>query len=640
MAFSFSSTLRRGIRYWNGATSVQRWRLVLAALALFLLIVLIAADSPWRTLGRIQGNWKIEHYGAFYTWWATLANIGVLGVLAWICPWWAGKSIVSDSAPARPATPKYFLPAVAIAVLVAGFFASQRLDHSLWDDEEYNMRRSILGSFELNEKTGVVELKRLSWEETFFEYRKPNNHVLHSALARMSLTAWSWFNADAELPFSETALRIPAFLFGLLCVAVVGLMLREFGFARAGVVAAFLLAIHPWFLRYASEARGYSLIMLAMLLLVIFARRAIIEGTWKWWAAFSAAQFAMLYTYPAMLPIAVLLNLLVLGLLWTSKEAAGPAWTQAGRWFICSAFAGMLALRQMLPLMPQFLDYLHTNEAAGKPITYHWLQNAGNYFLAGLNWRKSSEDIYPMMSLYETAHPVFYAIMAAVMVGLLVLGTVRLGWGNRIRSGMAFLIFAAPLALLLQAKLQDSGLYEWYLVFAVPGWVALVAAGAVWLGSARWMQRAWMLPSVALLVAYAVFTHMPRTWMVENPLEQIRASVASVRPTLKPNDPAQAGLLTVSFNVPPYVYDAHMLRARTVEDFIAYLERADATGLPLYVNIGHPATALGKHKPMWDLMIDPELFEDAEIFYGLDPSLDRMVARYIPGSWSRRSGGR
>jgi len=638
MAFSFSSIPHRGVHLWNRATPVQRWRLVFAALALFLLIVLIAADSPWRTLGRIQSNWRIQHYGAFYTWWATLANIGILGILAWICPWWAGKSIVNAGMPDQPAAPRYFALAVAVAVLVAGFFAIQRLDHSLWDDEEYNMRRAILGSFDLHENTGVVELKTLSWEETFFEYRKPTNHVLHSILARTSLTIWSWFNGNAELPFSETALRLPAFLLGLLCVIAVAWMLRELGFARAGIVAAFLLAIHPWFLRYASEARGYSLIMLAMLLLIIFARRAILSGAWKWWSAFAAVEFAMLYTYPAMLPIAVLLNVIVLVLLWTSKEAAGTAWTQAGRWFVCSAFAGMLALRQMLPLMPQFLAYLQTNEAKGIPMTLYWLQNTGNFFLAGLSWRKSTEDLYPMMSLFELAHPVFYQIMVVVLVSLLITGALRLGWGNGIRAGMTCLLFFAPLALLLQAWLQGSGLYEWYLVFALPGWIALVSVGVVWLSSSQRMQRMWIVPSIALITAFAFLTQMPRTWMVENPLQQIRESVESVRSTLRPNDPSQAGILTVSFNVPPYVYDAHMMRARGLEEFIGYLKLADESGLPLFVNIGHPATALGKNKPMWDLMNDPALFEAAKTFHGLDPSLDRMVARYIPGSWSQRQG--
>ncbi len=636
MAISFSSIPSRAGIIWQRATPVQRWRIVLGTLALVLLIVLIAADSPWRTLGRIQNNWRIEHYAAFYTWWATLANIGILGVLAWICPWWAGKRIQPNDRPAGPPAPRYFLPLVLLAVVVAGFFASQRLDHSLWDDEEYNMRRAILCSFDLDEETGVVELKRLSWEATFFEYRKPNNHVLHSVLARASLTVWSWFNADAELPFSETALRMPAFLLGLSCVGAVAWMLFEFGFARAGVVAAFLLAIHPWFLRYASEARGYSLIMLTMLLLVIFGRRAILVGAWKWWAAFAATEFAMLYTYPAMLPIVFLLNIIVLMLLWMSKETVGPAWTQAGRWFLCSATAGMLALRQMLPLMPQFIEYLGTNEARGVPISQLWLQNTANFFIAGIGWRKSGDDHYPMMSLYQTEHPVFYSIVAVVLAAFLILGAVRFGWGNRIRGGIAVLLLASPLALLLQAKLQGTGLYEWYLVFALPGWVALVAVGAAWICSAGPMRKFWMKPVAILFAAYAAFTQMPRTWLVENPLQQIRGSVASVRPTLRPNDPAQAGILTVSFNVPPYVYDAHMMRARELEDFTGYLERADVTGLPLFVNIGHPATALGKNKPMWDLMIDPDLFEEAETFYGLDPSLDRMVARYIHGSWTRR----
>ncbi len=52
-------------------------------------------------------------------------------------------------------------------------------------------------------------------------------------------------------------MRVPTLLVGMLSVAAVAWLLLECGFPLAGAIAAFLLALHPWHLRYATEARGY-----------------------------------------------------------------------------------------------------------------------------------------------------------------------------------------------------------------------------------------------------------------------------------------------------------------------------------------------------------------------------------------------
>ena len=96
-------------------------------------------------------------------------------------------------------------------------------------------------------------------------------------------------------PLVEWPFRVPALVFGLLAVAAFAWLLKEFGMPDAGVVAAFLLAIHPWSIRYASEARGYSFVIFLVPVLFVFWRRAMVTGTWRWWSAFAASRvFAFL----------------------------------------------------------------------------------------------------------------------------------------------------------------------------------------------------------------------------------------------------------------------------------------------------------------------------------------------------------
>jgi hypothetical protein len=56
----------------------------------------------------------------------------------------------------------------------------------------------------------------------------------------------------ASEAFDEFALRAPAWLAAIASVVLVGL-LRDLGFPRAGPVAAFLLALHPWHVRYGAD---------------------------------------------------------------------------------------------------------------------------------------------------------------------------------------------------------------------------------------------------------------------------------------------------------------------------------------------------------------------------------------------------
>jgi 4-amino-4-deoxy-L-arabinose transferase-like glycosyltransferase len=79
------------------------------------------------------------------------------------------------------------------------------------------------------------------------------NHVLHSLLAWCSTAL---FGVD------EVTVRLPSFLAGIGAVAAVGFLGREAGGVRLGAVAAALAAVMPTAVLPATEARGYSLMML------------------------------------------------------------------------------------------------------------------------------------------------------------------------------------------------------------------------------------------------------------------------------------------------------------------------------------------------------------------------------------------
>ena len=73
---------------------------------------------------------------------------------------------------------------------------------------------------------------------------------------------WKSSTKAPDGTINEFVLRLPGFVASLASVALLGFLMRLWGFPWTGVGAAFLLAMHPWHVRYGIEARGYTFVVL------------------------------------------------------------------------------------------------------------------------------------------------------------------------------------------------------------------------------------------------------------------------------------------------------------------------------------------------------------------------------------------
>jgi hypothetical protein len=217
-------------------------RLIIALIAVATLIVLLCAYKPWS----IASFKKIQNIGTAYSWWAALWNLIPLGILFFSAGRWTQPISLADLP--RPVSPRGFRAVVLAAMLVSAGLGAFRLNDSFWDDEEYSMRRAILGTYRTHEE-GHVQLKELPWAHTFWYYTKPTNHIFQSILSRLCLSAWRTVARPVGLQFNETAVRLPGYLAGVLSIGALALLLLEIGFPWEGALAAWLLALHPWHLR-------------------------------------------------------------------------------------------------------------------------------------------------------------------------------------------------------------------------------------------------------------------------------------------------------------------------------------------------------------------------------------------------------
>ncbi|MEX1118694.1 MAG: glycosyltransferase family 39 protein [Terrimicrobiaceae bacterium] len=596
---------------------------------------LIFAHNPWKVLAADPELERLRSLVRFYGWWAAAMNAVLLLVLAFTARWWAAP-MTAHAGPWLPkiSASRWFWPVVLVAMLITAIQGLQRIDQSLWDDEDSSVRLQIHGELQ-KQDDGSLKWRHPKWQEAFYYYRRPSNHHLQTILSRVFHDTWKAVAGPSGLQLNEPVMRIPVLIAAVGSIFGMALLLRRLGFPRAAGLAALLLAIHPWHIRYAIELRGYAFTLLFLPLLIWLLLEAIERRRWRWWAAFALCEFLLLYSHPSTLYVLVVANGLGLVAVLLRNRASSPWWQQPSRLIVANLFAGMVYLQLMLPCLPQLKAYLATATSLGV-LNDRWNRNLASHFFSGIPWNNSDSAESGALELrwIAEASPWTYQIAFLAVTGCLLFGFVRLlvarpvGW----LVGASFVL---PGTLVYAFALRNGNyLYEWYLIPALPGLVALVAIGLDGLATplARWQRWA---PPVLLTVGVLGFgfvTSPARTWLLENSIQPMRESVLSLRPTLDPYDPRQKDVLTGRLNAPPRSYDPNAISVSSMPKFLAALRLADETGLPFHINYGNLPAASVDYPNIYRMIEDDALFEKVTVLRGLDPSLDRHIRRYRHGS--------
>ena len=133
---------------------------------------------------------------------------------------------------------------------------------------------------------------RRPWSDALSLYLYPNNHLLHTLLAKASVSAFG---------NSPWTLRLPAFFAGALVVPATYAVARAIYGARAALFAAAIVAASGVLVLYSTNARGYSLIVLAFLLLALVAIRLWNAAAPSLWITFAIIAAAGMWAVPVML---------------------------------------------------------------------------------------------------------------------------------------------------------------------------------------------------------------------------------------------------------------------------------------------------------------------------------------------------
>lgn len=622
--------------------SAINWvRIICAVVFVLIAIGLIDEKKPWKVLAEIGEPKRVRDFVAIYLWWAAAANALLILLLGATAQWWLTFTPPSSAnwLP-KPSSPRWFWPLVLCAMALTAFWGIQRANHSVWDDEETSLRRVIIGTYRDNE-AGKPVLKPVPWRDTFWDYKMPTNHHLQTILSRLSLDTWRAVAKPRGLQFSEPVLRIPVILAGILSIGAIALLVRRIGYPRAAVAAAFLLALHPWHVRYAAEMRGYSLVMLFVPLMILCALEAINTGRWRWWLGFAFCEFCVLYAYPGCLYLLAITNLAA-AITLLLRNAAWERLRQLLRLEVSSGLAGMAYLQLMLPCVPQALLYFAGERSQGQ-LGERWHRNALSHFLTGTPWNNSDlrSAGYPELKWIAADHPVLFPILAGCILALLALGIFRLA-RTRPVGWMLLAIFLIPAPLVYAGAIRGGHyLYEWYLIFALPGLAALVALGIDSLAAPT--QKISRFAPAAVIVffvsVFAISTQPQRSFFINNPLQHLREVVLAARPTLDPNDPRQAGIMTATVTGAPLAYDPYIEDVRNAETLTFLLKTADETNRPFFFLYGNGWAAAYGYPELHKMIEDDTLFEKTAELPGYDPTLTEYVRKYRPGAiaqWQKK----
>jgi Dolichyl-phosphate-mannose-protein mannosyltransferase len=624
-------------------SALRRVRLALLLALAVLLACGLGPLAPWRFPGEptlVPGPDQSRiHTVLVATGWASLANAALCALLLlgsgrWArAPRWSG----SGGAPRATRAGAAFWLLILAAVVLTGALRWPLVRGSVWWDEAWSLRHTVVGRLEPDADRRRLVFAPVPWLDTLWKYRQPTNHVAYSVAARFSHAGWRALSGAPRSAFDEVALRLPAWLAALASVALLGLLVRALGFPMAAPAAAFLLAIHPWHVRYGADGRGYSFVVLATLASALLLLRALREDRWRWWLGSAAAGAFLLWTFP--LAVHVPLSLTAAAAL---AIARGPREGRGrlARLLVANVLAGMAYLQIMAPNLAQavLLERLLGEEARFDRV---WIRQIWVAATTGLQLRMPRVEglELPSLASLAKARPWLPFAVYAALPAVALAGALRaIRRGGAAERAVLLGLCCAPLLMVLHRAWDGFFAYPRFLIYALVPVATLLAVGSE--GMLRAMlrtpqlRRAGVPLGLAALLAGYQWALLPLTRVLlrfpQAPAREVAEFIAR-QPGRGADTHDAKGALRIGVGHGgdvPRVYDPWIEHVTEAEDLAAACARAREEGRALYVFYGHAALNRRRFPETMALLGAPGLFETLARFDAIESEHVYRVLRY------------
>jgi Dolichyl-phosphate-mannose-protein mannosyltransferase len=535
------------------------------ALILFLLAVtgtclhhVIDGPKPWgkEVTKRLADGKELraKEYGIIGVWWGCAISSALGGLLLLSAPLWmpgGRNSPRKPGLPPSPSGPAFHLILMMIltgAVVIRG----PELSHSLWNDEEYALRRYIHGG-QIVQPNGALAFEKVTWDETLFHNFNANNHLLQSAAARLTLDAWQFLRGKSPEAFTELVVRLPSFIAGIFTIVALALAGVEMRKPSIGLGAAALLTLHPWHVRYTVEARGYSLMLLFILVAVLALLHALRRDKISSWLLFALAQAAFLLSFAGSLYVAVALNLLALWEILRRREIR-----RLRTWIGFNLISAIPVLVWMLPSVPQLVAFLDREKVLNTPISVEWARDIGSHLAAGILYNNPLPDLHLGTSwIAQQSAPAWIPLLGYILPILALSGFfMALISPPASRLFVCIPLFGGLFAIAHNFATGQSML-SWYLLYLLlPLCLAIPLACHALL---PWAERTAPGVIMAIVAVFGLTTKDARSRFVEHDRQPIREAVARYRESYPET-------LAITFGVSDRQLNSYDPRAIVVEN--------------------------------------------------------------------------
>jgi hypothetical protein len=626
-------TDRARLSSWLGTpgSTLRRWRLLLGAGLAVLLLWLVGPYRPSALPGDPSlipkpGQSRI-HVILVATWYAALVNAVLVAALLALSRFWAGDEEVPLAASARPRMRVAPLAwaLFALAVVVAGALRWPLAHGGVWWDEAWTVRNTIVGKLDpAKEDRSRLEFVPATWSKTLWYYHKPTNHALYSVAAKLSIDTWRLATGGDREAWSEFALRFPAYTAALVTVILLGLLVHEWGFARAAPAAAFLLAIHPWHIRFGADGRGYAFMVLFAALAAWCLLRALREGTWRWWLGYGAAQLGLLWVHPLAVHFPIAMG--AAGVLGIALGPGTPAdrRLRAARFVAANVMAGIVFLQVMAPNLAQTMLLGH--EWRELPSAWATIgRSLWGLLATGIPLRMVWDPDYRFPSLYNlwggglpVKAVVFGVIPALAAVG--VARAVRCGGAVRV---VALGLFAAVPLVMIHRALHGFLLIERFAIYGLVASVPFVVLGLEGVLAAALPERVRRagvpIGLAAGLAAFQLFVWPQTQLLLERPQMPSREIAAFLAEQDRgvPGGVIRAGV-ALGGNVPE-VYDHAIVHVQRREQIADLARRSREEGRPFYIFYGYShSNRVGPFAAVFEDLDDSDAFREVASWSGIE----------------------
>ena len=531
----------------------------------------------------------------------------------------------------RPSWQAWALFLVAAALTAA--LRAPTLDAGLSWDETWTLRHAIHGKAQVASDGSELQFRPVPWLSTLWHYRGPTNHMAYSVAARLSLEAWHALSGAPRAAFSETALRVPAFLASMVAVVHARRVRDLARLPRAAPLACFLLAVHPWHIRYGAEGRGYSFVVLFVVGRRWFLLRALRGGRWRDWLGYAASVVLLLWSHPLAIYVPFALGVASLAAIWLPASGSREArLLRTGRLAVANLLAAMVCLQLMAPCALQVARF-------GQLLSGGHALGAGNarelwvILATGLSHRLLLPPEFAYASVAELfrAEPWRKLVTLGLLPALALLGAARVwrtGAGVPGRAVLLGLAAGVPL-LFLHTQLQGFLALPRFATHGLVPVVSVLAIGFEGLVSSVRALRVRPFAAAAGLAVglagFAAFSLAPARLVLERRESAAREVAEYLRSRSQAESGAVrfAGLGNAGAKLDVYLPNIQVVRSKGA--FKKLGKRARLERKRLYLVYGIDTVRARSWKS--ELVSHPRRFDSDRVFDGLDRDTRYHVVR-------------